>query len=170
MNGRDLALGAVAALALAGAVRQRSGSGNTSATRFNGDLNHPRFDLLDASGRPVPGSYIEGHVADANLLRRMIVDETWVATEEDEATQDPIEALALPPGALGYASWLETSQLGAGHGSTLWRALRDHLREQGILNVYTTATPHAAPFWRRMGFVDHPWNAGHLIFLHQRIG
>ena len=54
MNGRDLALGAVAALALAGAVRQRSGSRATPpVTRFNGDPDDPRFDLLDASGRPV---------------------------------------------------------------------------------------------------------------------
>jgi len=170
VNGRDLTLGLVGALALAGAVRRRSGSSNTPVTRFNGDPDDPRFDLLDASGRPVPGSYIQGHVAEAPLLRRMIVDETWVANEEHEASQDPIESLALPPGPLGYAAWLETSQLGAGHGSTLWHALRDYLREQGITDVYTTATPHAAPFWRRMGFVDHPWNAGHLLFLHQQIG
>ena len=169
LNGCDLALGLVAALALAGAARQRSGNSNTLATRFNGDRNDPRFDLLDATGRPVPGSFIQGHVADADLLRRMIADETWTSNEEHGATPDPIEALALPPGPLGYASWLETSQLGTGHGSTLWRVLRDYLRERGITDMYTTATPHAAPFWRRMGFGDHPWNAGHLIFMHQRV-
>ena len=32
-----------------------------------------------------------------------------------------------------------------------------------ILPVYVQALSN------RMGFGDHPWNAGHLIFMHQRV-
>ena len=142
----------------------------TLSTRFTGDAGHPRFDLFDAQGHRVPGSYIQGHVAKASLLREMVEDETWPSNDEHGVGSDPIRALVLPPGLLGYVSWLETRQVGAGHGSTLWHAFRGSLRERGVTDVYTTSTPHAVPFWRRMGFVDHPWNAGYLKLLHQCVG
>ena len=47
--------------------------------------------------------------------------------------------------------------------------MREYLREQGVRHVYTTAAPNAVPYWERMGFTHHPWNAGYLTLMHQRI-
>lgn len=150
--------------------KRKRGSRAIEGVHFVGTPDTPRFVYLQADGRPNEGAYIIGHIEDAESLKEHVLDEAWPSNEEHGMSTDPAAALQFPKDeTLGYVSWLETAIRGRGEGRRLWEAMRTYLREQGVRHVYTTASPNAVPYWQRMGFVVHPWSAGYLTLMHQRI-